>query len=403
ALSSYVRGMLTSAAIMRGVGVGQQAATPLAAVFTFFLRDLAGMLGGIVFAFLEGSSFDSCAKQWRLFADITNDLGMTMELASPLLPRAMFLPIACFGSIARSVTGVAGGATRAALTQHFALRNNAADVSAKEQSQETATTILGMVAGMAVTRLAADSAAAAWLVFGSLTAVHVAANVAALRRLLLASLNQPRLELLVARYLEDGTVLGPRAVAEEEDLTPPPLRRLLDWASGAEARRPVQLRYGSRLTAALPAAALAQLLTRQGRRRYLLLPGAGGKPGSQPQPLQPSKPSKLQPHVVLHVVLHRQVTAADQLRAFVHARCLQRELTRRWGTLQQPEQQQGQASSSPPWFAAAELAAEEWMAARFEPLLVQLRAAGWQAERVALPRPAWTAEWEPPGGGLHSD
>ncbi len=31
--------------------------------------------------------------------------------------------------------GVAGGATRAALTQHFALRGNAADVSAKEQSQ----------------------------------------------------------------------------------------------------------------------------------------------------------------------------------------------------------------------------------------------------------------------------
>ena len=31
--------------------------------------------------------------------------------------------------------GVAGGATRAALTQHFALRGNAADVSAKEGSQ----------------------------------------------------------------------------------------------------------------------------------------------------------------------------------------------------------------------------------------------------------------------------
>lgn len=33
------------------------------------------------------------------------------------------------------LAGVAGGATRAALTQHFALRGNAADVSAKEQSQ----------------------------------------------------------------------------------------------------------------------------------------------------------------------------------------------------------------------------------------------------------------------------
>ena len=31
--------------------------------------------------------------------------------------------------------GVAGGATRAALTQHFAVRGNAADVAAKEGSQ----------------------------------------------------------------------------------------------------------------------------------------------------------------------------------------------------------------------------------------------------------------------------
>jgi hypothetical protein len=50
---------------------------------------------------------------------------------------------------------VAGGATRAALTQHFAAAGNAADVSAKEGSQETATTLLGMLAGMALLRAAA--------------------------------------------------------------------------------------------------------------------------------------------------------------------------------------------------------------------------------------------------------
>ena len=33
------------------------------------------------------------------------------------------------------IAGVAGGATRAALTQHFALVGNAADISAKEGSQ----------------------------------------------------------------------------------------------------------------------------------------------------------------------------------------------------------------------------------------------------------------------------
>ena len=32
-----------------------QAATPLSAVFQFFLRDLSGMLGGVTFAFLQAS------------------------------------------------------------------------------------------------------------------------------------------------------------------------------------------------------------------------------------------------------------------------------------------------------------------------------------------------------------
>lgn len=38
--------------------------------------------------------------------------------------------------------GVAGGATRTALTLHFAKRGNAADIAAKEGSQETATTLV---------------------------------------------------------------------------------------------------------------------------------------------------------------------------------------------------------------------------------------------------------------------
>ena len=42
--------------------------------------------------------------------------GLALELASPLLPSA-FLLLACLGSICRAVTGVAGGATRMALTQ----------------------------------------------------------------------------------------------------------------------------------------------------------------------------------------------------------------------------------------------------------------------------------------------
>jgi hypothetical protein len=94
------------------------------------LRDFTGMLGSILFTLHQGSNLDSSAKQWRLAADLLNDVGMLMDLLSPLFPGA-FVTILCIGSMARSVTGVASGATRAALTQHFASRKNAADVSAK--------------------------------------------------------------------------------------------------------------------------------------------------------------------------------------------------------------------------------------------------------------------------------
>lgn len=63
-----------------------QAATAYSAVYMFAVRDLTGMIGGLVFAHIEGSGFDSCAKQWRLYADVTNDLGATAACRAPATP-----------------------------------------------------------------------------------------------------------------------------------------------------------------------------------------------------------------------------------------------------------------------------------------------------------------------------
>lgn len=78
---------------------------------------------------------------------------MAIELASPLFPAA-FLLLACLGSLARAVTGVAGGATRAALTMHFARQRNAADIAAKEGSQAGARGSCLQALGLAATRSA---------------------------------------------------------------------------------------------------------------------------------------------------------------------------------------------------------------------------------------------------------
>jgi hypothetical protein len=42
------------------------------------LRDFTGMLGSILFTLQQGSNLDSSAKQWRLAADLMNDMGKVM-------------------------------------------------------------------------------------------------------------------------------------------------------------------------------------------------------------------------------------------------------------------------------------------------------------------------------------
>lgn len=73
-LCSYVRGMLSSQAILKGVGVGDTAATTSSAIFHFFLRDFSGMIGGVLFAMMNVSSSHSRSRAFK------------SPLASPFLP-----------------------------------------------------------------------------------------------------------------------------------------------------------------------------------------------------------------------------------------------------------------------------------------------------------------------------
>jgi hypothetical protein len=180
-LCSYVRGCFTTAALLRGVGVGSEVASPLGATAAFLARDMVGHASGMLFALSQGSGLDASAKQFRFFADCANNVGYALELAAPALPRRCFLPAVCAASVAHALTGVAGGATRAALTAHFARAHNAADVAAKEGSQETVVTLLGMCVGYVAVRATAASVAAQWTVFLILTALHVYANARAVR------------------------------------------------------------------------------------------------------------------------------------------------------------------------------------------------------------------------------
>jgi hypothetical protein len=172
-LCSYVRGALTTQALLEGVGIGDAeavaVATAASATAQFVLRDVVGSLGAVLFAASRGGSFDAYAKQWRFFADCVNNLGMLLELLAPTIGaiygQTAFFLVACLGSLARALCGVAGGASRVALTRHFARAHNAADVAAKEGSQETAASVLGSLIGVWVARATDASHVARWVTF----------------------------------------------------------------------------------------------------------------------------------------------------------------------------------------------------------------------------------------------
>lgn len=66
------------------------------------------------------TQLDCNSKQWRLFADVANDAKLFVQLIGPLLP-VPFLLVMCLSAVMSALVGVAGGATRAAFTQHQVL------------------------------------------------------------------------------------------------------------------------------------------------------------------------------------------------------------------------------------------------------------------------------------------
>uniref|UniRef100_A0A8C7IK09 RUS family member 1 n=1 Tax=Oncorhynchus kisutch TaxID=8019 RepID=A0A8C7IK09_ONCKI len=162
AFSSSLSGTLATQAYLRGVGVENQEATVAAATITWLLR---GMLGRILFSWLKG-----------LVADVLKDIAMFMEILAPNFPT-------CFALT--SIVRVAGGATRAALTLHQARRDNMADISAKDGSQETLVNLAGLLVSLILIPLVTDNP------------------------LLTFTLNEARLAIVLHQYLRDGQVLGP--------------------------------------------------------------------------------------------------------------------------------------------------------------------------------------------------
>lgn len=201
-LCSYWRGVVATKAVLEAAGVGNAEATAMSAAMNWALRDGTGMVGGLVFSYCASHLFDTHVKEFRLFADIINDVALTLDMLAPTFGTNSFW-ILSLSTICKTMCGMSAGATKGRITHHFSRHGNMADLSAKESTQETLVSLLGMIGGVVVAHLLQHAPhSITWTMFGFLTYLHVWANYKAVNLLKLATLNPERTHLLLGGVLQ---------------------------------------------------------------------------------------------------------------------------------------------------------------------------------------------------------
>ena len=252
-LCSYLRGVVSTSAVLSATGVGDAQATAMSAAMTWAVRDGLGMIGGLLFSYICSPSFDAHVKEFRLLADVLNDIGMTIDMALPFLLSqtwmssplttlypsiSQYLPssyliLTSTSTLCKVACGMAAGATKGNITDHFAICGNRADCQAKESTQETLVSCVGMCMGVWMAgiihrleknqdddttcssgelddtcsnnanTIMLDAQLISWGIFISLTLLHVWANYIGMQCLRLRTLNQQRAKIALQPLIEE--------------------------------------------------------------------------------------------------------------------------------------------------------------------------------------------------------
>ncbi|KAJ5615486.1 hypothetical protein N7537_000600 [Penicillium hordei] len=215
AFCSSIAGLLSSRAVLQGVGVGNANASPTSALLLHILQDISGRIATICFAHRVGTALEPECKTYRLAADVFNDVAMILDCLSPGVPagppRVIVLSTA---GVLRALCGVAGGSSKASLSAHFAKWGNLAELNAKDSSQETVISLFGMLVGSVVISHI-TSFSTTWLLLLVLLALHLSMNYAAVRAVQMTSLNRQRANIVFSALLDSD-----RGLALELDLDP---------------------------------------------------------------------------------------------------------------------------------------------------------------------------------------
>jgi hypothetical protein len=193
---------LTTKSVLQGAGVGSATATPIAAAIAWIAKDGIGMLSSLMLAYFSSSSFESYSKEWRLFADFLNNVGLTLDLFCSIYPEFYFI-LMVISSASKACCGLIAGATKARISAHFARKGYLADVNAKESTQETAVALIGLVVGIWFAKFIGDDDQSVKIWFTLFLILHMYCNYRLVKVLVFNTLNPQRVYLICAASLRN--------------------------------------------------------------------------------------------------------------------------------------------------------------------------------------------------------
>ncbi|CAG8010282.1 unnamed protein product [Penicillium nalgiovense] len=212
AFCSSIAGLLSSRAVLQGVGVGNANASPTSALLLHILQDISGRIATICFAHRIGTALEPECKTYRLAADVFNDIAMILDCLSPGVPAGPArVAVLSTAGVLRALCGVAGGSSKASLSAHFAKWGNLAELNA--------------VGSVVISHITSFSTT--WLILLVLLAMHLSMNYAAVRAVQMTSLNRQRANIAFSTLFDSDRSLALDLV--ELDSTPSLSNTKTEW------------------------------------------------------------------------------------------------------------------------------------------------------------------------------
>ncbi|PPQ72999.1 hypothetical protein CVT24_001433 [Panaeolus cyanescens] len=315
AFCNSLAGLISSRAILQGLGVGNPDATPTAALLLSILQDISSRLTTILSAYILGSSLHPEAKTYRILADILNDVAVVLDTISPLLVSAgapgLRVPLLCLSASFKSLCGIAAG-SKSAISLHFATpltgKGDIGDLNAKDSSKETVLALFGMLLGTAlVPRL--TTTWATWSSLLLLVGLHLAINYLGVRGLVLRTFNRQRLSIAWMAYRSQspsGACPNPSHVASLEGI----FRRADTVRSAAHGSVIGRCSIGSSVSRVLDRPLPSELLELFNEERFLLWFDSRSLHSSSGHYRIISRP-------FIHIFFKDKYTQQDQLKAWI--------------------------------------------------------------------------------------